>query len=161
MIGMHKYVSMIPVLLSAFVLLNGCQSSSKEGGQTANDQQSNGSVNTEVIKNPEGEEAAFPEISFEKSEHDFGKVTKGEKVAHSFKFSNEGNAPLVISNANPSCGCTVPNIPEKPIQPGESAFIDVVFDSEGRDGKFNKSITVMANNQGEPRKLYIKGSIVR
>lgn len=154
---MPKYLSVIPVLLSLFMILTSCQ----RGSETKNDQQAESDVETDIIKNPEENEGALPAISFEKSEHDFGKVTKGEKVAHSFKFSNEGDAPLVISNANPSCGCTVPNFPEKPIQPGNSGFIDVVFDSEGRDGKFNKSVTVMANNKGEPRKLYITGTIVR
>lgn len=146
------------LLLAFFISLNGCQS----GGDSSENETKQKDVSTDVIDNPggiDGETSKKPEISFRKSEHDFGKITEGEKVAHSFKFTNKGDGQLVISNANPSCGCTVPNYPKKPIKPGESGFIDVVFDSEGRKGKFTKSVTIMANNPGEPKKLRITGVV--
>ncbi len=145
-------------LIAVFAFLSGCQGNDKQSGKGKEEK----GVSTDVINNPggvDGDSGKSPKITFQKSEHDFGKVTQGEKVAHSFKFTNKGNAPLVISNANPSCGCTVPNYPKKPVKPGESDFIDVVFDSEGRMGSFKKSITIMANNPGEPKKLYITGTI--
>lgn len=147
--------------LMFLVITTACQSGSSDSNSSKD--QGENKVGTEVIQNPEGNQNKnqMPEFSFEKGKHDFGKITQGEKVAHSFKFRNQGEAPLVISNANPSCGCTVPNYPKKPIAAGETAYIDVVFDSEGRMGQFNKSVTLMANNKGEPYKLYITGTVVK
>ena len=84
-------------------------------------------------------------FNFEKDLHDFGQLIDGEKVSYSFKFTNSGNAPLIISNAKGSCGCTVPNWPKDPISPGETGTIDVTFNSSGRIGKQNKAITLTAN----------------
>lgn len=154
---------LITVCLFAIVAcFTGCQSGENKNSNDNNSQEQESEVKTDVIQNPggkDGDKSQMPELSFEKKSHDFGKVTKGEKVAHSFKFTNTGEGELVIANANPSCGCTVPNHPKKPIEPGESGFIDVVFDSEGRGGKFEKSITIMSNNPGEPIKLYITGKV--
>lgn len=158
-VSMNIIKNLPPVLLLSFFMgLSGCQSSS-DNSKGENKQKD---VSTDVIKNPggiNGQSSKKPELHFKKTKHDFGKITQGEKVAHSFKFTNKGGGKLVISNANPSCGCTVPNYPKKPVKPGESGFIDVVFDSEGRKGKFTKSITIMANNPGEPKKLRITGVV--
>ena len=77
-------------------------------------------------------EEGMPAFTFEKEEHDFGILIDGEKVSYSFRFTNSGDAPLIISNAKGSCGCTVPNYPKEPIAPGATASIDVTFDSKGR-----------------------------
>jgi hypothetical protein len=79
------------------------------------------------------------------SSYNFGKVTDGEKVEYSYRFKNTGTKPLVIVEATASCGCTVPQKPEKPILPGETGFIKVVFDSKGRVGNAHKTITVISN----------------
>ncbi len=79
------------------------------------------------------------------SSYNFGKVTDGEKVEYSYRFKNTGTKPLVIVEATASCGCTVPQKPEKPILPGETGFIKVVFDSKGRVGNAHKTITVVSN----------------
>ena len=63
------------------------------------------------------EKLGMPEFNFEKELHDFGQLVDGEKVSYSFKFSNSGDAPLIISNAKGSCGCTVPNWSRDPIAP--------------------------------------------
>lgn len=77
--------------------------------------------------------------------YNFGKVTDGELVEYSYRFKNSGNKPLVVSNASASCGCTVPEKPEKPILPGEMGFIKIVFNSKGRVGPATKTITVTSN----------------
>lgn len=77
--------------------------------------------------------------------YDFGTVVDGEKVEYNFRFKNSGDKPLVISNVSASCGCTTPEKPEKPIKPGEMGFIKAVFDSKGREGRAEKTITVTAN----------------
>ena len=84
-------------------------------------------------------------ISFSKVEHDFGKITEGEKVACVFKFTNTGDGDLVINSATTSCGCTVPKFDKKPIKPGNSGTLEVVFDSSKYDGKQSKTVTVRSN----------------
>ena len=94
------------------------------------------------------------------SAYDFGKVTDGEKVEYNYRFKNSGNKPLVIINANASCGCTVPQKPEKPIMPGEIGFIKIVFDSKGRVGNTHKTITVTSNANPEFPLLILTGDVV-
>jgi hypothetical protein len=85
------------------------------------------------------------EISFNVLEHDFGKITEGEKVACVFSFENTGSGDLVIASATTSCGCTVPEFDNKPIPPGGKGTMEVVFDSAGRNGIQTKTITVRSN----------------
>ncbi len=89
----------------------------------------------------------------------FGKITEGEKVTFNFRFRNSGKKPLVITNTTASCGCTVPEKPEKPIMPGEEGFIKVVFNSKGKSGHQEKNITVMSNTNPEFPKLQLTGEI--
>jgi hypothetical protein len=98
-------------------------------------------------------------ITFDKTTHDFGKVSEGEKVAYSFKFINTGKNDLIIANVIASCGCTVPTFPKEPIKPGNSEYINVQFDSKGRSGEFNKEVTIYANTIPNSTQLFIKGKI--
>ena len=95
------------------------------------------------------------------SAYNFGKVTDGEKVEYSYRFKNTGDKPLVITNATASCGCTVPQKPEKPILPGETGFIKVVFDSKGRVGSAHKTITVSSNARPGFPELLLTGEVVQ
>lgn len=104
--------------------------------------------------------AALPEIKFEEESHDFGRITQGEKVAFGFKFKNTGGSNLIISSANGSCGCTVPEYPKKPILPGEEAIVNVVFSSEGKSGVVEKSVTIVTNCEPSTRIIYIKANII-
>ncbi|MEN9569639.1 MAG: hypothetical protein RL172_870 [Bacteroidota bacterium] len=79
------------------------------------------------------------------SVYNFGTITEGESVQYNYRFKNIGSKPLVISSAQPSCGCTVPEKPEKPVLPGETGFIKVTFNSKGRVGHADKEVIVMAN----------------
>ncbi len=92
--------------------------------------------------------------------YNFGTVTEGEKVTYNFRFKNTGNKPLIITNTTASCGCTVPEKPEKPILPGETAFIKVVFNSKGKAGMNNKTITVTSNARPEFPQLLLNGEVV-
>jgi len=102
----------------------------------------------------------LPFIVFEEETHDFGKITQGEKVSYSFKFKNTGKSNLLISSAQASCGCTVPKPPTDPLAPGTSDKIDVTFDSNGKSGKFDKSITVITNCDPNTKVLKITGEII-
>ncbi|TAF44220.1 MAG: DUF1573 domain-containing protein [Sphingobacteriales bacterium] len=99
-------------------------------------------------------------IKFEKDIFDFGQITVGDKVKHSFKFKNTGKIPLIITNASASCGCTLPNWPKTPVKPNQSATIDVVFNSAGKKGLQDKIITILANTQPEITKLHLIGEIL-
>jgi hypothetical protein len=84
-------------------------------------------------------------IIFTEYEHNFGKVKEGGKAACIFTFSNTGTADLVINSAVASCGCTVPKYSGKPVSPGKTGNIEVVFDTEGHSGIQTKTITVRSN----------------
>lgn len=92
---------------------------------------------------------------------DFGKVTDGEKVQYNYRFKNTGAKPLVVTNATASCGCTVPQKPEKPILPGETGFIKIVFDSKGRVGTAHKTINVISNAYPAFPELTLTGEVVK
>lgn len=94
---------------------------------------------------PEVDPATAANVVFAENEFDFGTLEEGEKVEHVFKFENTSANPLTISNARGSCGCTVPEWPKEPIAPGESGEIKVKFDSKGKKGKQNKTVTITAN----------------
>jgi len=79
------------------------------------------------------------------SAYNFGIIAEGEKVEYSYRFKNTGTNPLLIFNASASCGCTVPEKPEKPILPGETGFIKVVFNSSGKHGHNEKDINITSN----------------
>ncbi len=101
---------------------------------------------------------AQAEIEFEKTVHDFGKLKQHGDATTEFKFTNTGTEPLIISNAKGSCGCTVPEWPREPIQPGETSAIKVKYDSK-RLGPINKSVTITSNGSEQPKVLRIKGNI--
>ena len=103
---------------------------------------------------------ALPEIVFESEFHDFGEITEGMVVKHTFTFTNEGEGPLVISNAQGSCGCTVPDWPRQPIAPGESADINVSFNSTGRAGKQDKRVTLTTNAVPQTKVLNITSMVL-
>jgi hypothetical protein len=100
-----------------------------------------------------------PGIQFETKTHDFGKIPKGKDATCSFKFTNTGDAPLTLKDVRPSCGCTAPKWPRKPIMPGETASIKAVYDAAS-PGRFQKSITVKTNVKDNSRViLTIKGRV--
>jgi len=98
-------------------------------------------------------------IDFSKEVHDYGTIENGANGQCTFEFKNTGNAPLIISNANGSCGCTVPTWPKEPIAPGAKASITVKYDTK-RAGAINKTVTITSNAVNEPTKvLTIKGNV--
>ncbi len=84
-------------------------------------------------------------VAFETMEYNYGTVTSGEVVSHKFTFKNTGDQPLTLTRVKASCGCTTPSYSQEPIAPGESGYIDVKFDSAGKTGRQNKSVTVTGN----------------
>ena len=102
------------------------------------------------------------EMKFEKTRHNFGVFAADTAVVtHEFVFTNVGKAPLIIHQANASCGCTVPEYTLEPIQPGEKGKITVTYNGKGRrPGVFRKSITIHNNGRQSPIRIYIEGEMI-
>ncbi|WP_109833305.1 DUF1573 domain-containing protein [Reichenbachiella versicolor] len=101
-----------------------------------------------------------PHIKFSIESHDFGDITQGDKVSYTFEFTNDGDAPLILSNVKTTCGCTAPSWPREPIMPGTSSKIDVTFNSTGKIGHTNKVITIMSNASNNPETVKIVTNIL-
>ena len=82
-----------------------------------------------------------------------GTVDEGQVVDIAFRFRNTGDKPLVIEDVKASCGCTVAERPEAPIAPGKEGEIKASFNSQGRPGMNNKTLTVYANTGSDEHKL--------
>jgi len=103
--------------------------------------------------------ADLPELSFANESHDFGTINEGQVVETEFKFTNTGKAPLIISSAQGSCGCTVPEYPNAPVAPGEEGVIRVSFNSEGKPNQQSKTVTLTTNAVPSTKVLTITANV--
>ena len=151
----HYRILTYALLVCAMYSFTSCKSKSE----------SNGQVSTDLVNNPTSASGTdnsdnVPIMTLEADNHDFGKVTEGEKISYSFKFSNTGKTDLVISDAKGSCGCTVPTWSKEPIAPGASGVMDVTFDSRGKSGMQHKTVTLITNAIPNTKVLSIMGEVV-
>ena len=100
-----------------------------------------------------------PQIEFKKEVHDYGTVKYGSNGESTFEFTNTGKTPVVISNVQPSCGCTTPEWTREPVMPGKTGKVTASFNSAGRPGNFNKTVTVINNGEVSQIVLTIQGSV--
>ena len=110
------------------------------------------------VGNENPNQAAF---KFTHEEFDFGTIKQGDQVKHDFEFINSGKEPLIISNAAGSCGCTVPEWPKEPIAAGAKGVIKVTFNSAGKQGMQDKTVTLQSNAKQNPLVLHLKGNVDR
>ena len=101
-----------------------------------------------------------PQMKFETPVIDYGTIEHKADGQREFVFTNTGAAPLIISNARGSCGCTVPTFPKEPIPPGATGKIGVKYDTK-RVGKFTKTITLTTNTLQKNKILTIKGEVLK
>ena len=106
------------------------------------------------------EPGTAPVILFNEEKHDFGKIMEGEKVSYSFVFKNTGGSDLVVSSAQGSCGCTVPSFPKEPIKPGAEGKVDVQFNSQGKSGLVEKTVTLVTNCNPSTKILTISSTVI-
>ena len=99
-------------------------------------------------------------FQFEVDSFDFGAVEEGDKAEKTFVFKNTGNQPIIMSNVRASCGCTTPSWTKEPVLPGQSGQIQVSYNSAGRPGAFNKTITITSNATEATKVLTIRGNVV-
>ena len=100
-----------------------------------------------------------PDFKFEIETYDFGTIKQGDKVTHDFDFVNSGKEPLVISEAHGSCGCTVPQWPKEAVAKGAKATIHVEFNSTGKMGMQDKTVTISSNAKSGQKVLHLKGNV--
>ena len=102
-----------------------------------------------------------PVIKFVEETHDFGNIKEGTQATYEFKFTNNGNAPLILETVQASCGCTTPEWTREPIAPGQTGKVIATYNSSGRPGPFTKTITVKYNGAVESNTIYltIKGMV--
>ncbi len=123
-----------------------------------------GLISTDVVNNPNSAEGnvdinELPEMEFDETNHNFGKVIQGEVVTYGFRFKNTGNSDLLITRVSTTCGCTATEYPRVPVEPGGKGVIKITFDSKGRKGVQRKSATVLANTQPNRITLEIKAIV--
>lgn len=129
-------------LLAALVLMTACQNQAQEKNAAATD---NSGTADAVAENTQDNTT----IQWIDSARDMGTINEGVKLEVAFRFKNTGNKPLVIKHVQPACGCTAADIPNEPIAPGQEGVIKGVFDSHGREGTQNKTMTVYTNTEAK------------
>ena len=122
-----------------------------------------GKINTGLVNNPasatESSNVKEPKIEFAVLEHDFGKMIQGEQVSYTYRFKNTGDAPLIISAVEKTCGCTDTKFPKEPVKPGEEGGITITYDSKGHKGFQNKRVIVKANTNPSETILKFKAQV--
>ncbi len=98
-------------------------------------------------------------IKFNTETHDFGKIKQGTPVTYFFEIHNNSDKPIVVENASASCGCTVPEKPEKPISPGESGKLKVQYNA-ATVGPFKKDIFIKLAGVEQPKTVQIVGEVL-
>jgi len=122
-------------------------------------------ITADLVKNPltadkNAQEVAMPRIEVDTDVYNFTEITQGELVSAEFVLKNIGDAPLLIRSAKGNCGCTVPQWPKEPILEGEKTIIKVTFNSAGKKGNQNKTVTLITNAIPSTKVLTIKGNVI-
>lgn len=115
--------------------------------------------NVEIAKERDVKIENLPVISFDQVSYDFGKINEGDVVETSFMITNTGKSDLIIAKASATCGCTIPDWPKEAIKPGESAPMDVKFNSSGKRNKISKTITLVTNTEAGKETVKITGFV--
>ena len=144
-------------IVFAFIIATGSLVSCNESNATAKVKKEN---LTNAVKRDVEIKKGAALISFDKTTFDFGTVNEGDIVETVYKITNSGEVDLVITNAKPSCGCTVPVWPKEPIKPGATADIQVKFNTSGKPNKQMKTITLTTNTATGREVLKLSGSVI-
>jgi hypothetical protein len=132
-----KSMKKIVILAFALSVFIACENKQRTDNQTIEDNQK--------ALQPTADK--FPVMEIDSAQVDLGTITQGDTIMHVYNFKNTGNMPLVLSNVSASCGCTTPSYSKDPVAPGERGFITVKFNSKGKEGKLNKTVTAFANTK--------------
>ena len=152
------------LLAFAFAVTTGSNAQEVKAAATkvvaAAKKQVNGKVKTVATKAVTGSKVEGAGLVFDNETIDYGTIAHNADGAREFTFTNNGNKPLIITNTQGSCGCTVPTSPKDPIAPGAKGKIGVKYATD-RVGAFTKTVTVTSNAEGMPSKVVtIKGTVL-
>jgi hypothetical protein len=142
--------SIIVIIIFSFTFASSCNNFDSKKDKS--------SSKIEVVDD-EGD-GKIAEIEFVEDFADIGTVKHGEVIAYSFQFSNTGNKPLIVFNVIAGCGCTKTKVSNDILNPGDEAYLEVVFDSKGWHGSQYKSVTVVTNATQPNRTVTIKANVV-
>lgn len=135
-----KHILLMIAVVGVFMSCN--DSDSKASEETA-------TTSPAPTTDPISDSANYTSIQWIDSiRQDLGKIKEGQTPEISWRFKNVGNKPLIVINAQGTCGCTVAEKPEQPVAPGEEATIKAKFSSEGRLGVNEKQVIVTTNTTG-------------
>ena len=145
------------ILCIVLLILYGCDNKLKDSDSSK--------ISTELVHNPNTarhsyEKNRLPILHLEETVFDFGTINQGESVSCEFKIKNIGKGNLLISSAKGSCGCTVPQWPKHPIPIGGEDVLKVTFNSDGKQGKQMKTVTLVSNTIPNTKVITIKGTIL-
>jgi hypothetical protein len=155
---MKKYLFVSAVALSAFMF--SCNSETSETEVVDETTVVAPEVNTEEAL-PTTVVTELTSLSIDRMEHDFGKIPDTAPVETSFVITNTGDKPLLVTNAQGSCGCTVPEYPKEPLAPGESRDMKISFNPNGKEGVNNKTVTITANTEPATTIINIKSDVTK
>lgn len=155
-------------LFSATVMMTACGGASEEGSAvedvTELNQIQDAAEGTVSVVDEGGNEETVDvsgqaNLALGEDSYDFGVVTEGAVVEHTYVFTNSGDQPLILNQVSASCGCTTPEFSRTPIAPGAEGNVKVVFDSKGQVGKQHKIITVANNGVTPVVLLHLRGEV--
>jgi len=154
------------LLIFVLLLFTQCQSSKEERSIQSVKTTASSISNADIIRNPVTANQPIDTINVAKMEftstnYHYGEVEEGEVIEHTFTFTNTGNAPLIISNAKSTCGCTVPEWPKAPISVGESGEIKVKFNTKDKFDRQLKPVFITANTHPSETKLLLAGTVLK
>lgn len=120
-------------------------------------------ITTDIINTPtsDGTSKGVAELKLDVDMIDLGQMTQGEQVNYDLGFTNIGEGPLVLTDVRASCGCTVgKNWPREPVAPGKKGSIEVSFNSEGKSGFKESTISIVANTRPATTTVVLKANII-
>jgi hypothetical protein len=143
----------------SIISLAGCG----ENATQKDDANEKGNLPVSIINNPrtpsDTTASNLGTLVFTDTLHDFGSVKEGEMVSYDFEYTNIGKSAVVITEARASCGCTVPEYTQEPIQPGKKGTMKVTFNSEGKPGPNYKNVTIKSNANPGEQDIAIKAQV--
>jgi hypothetical protein len=153
---MKKYTSIIlkTLILACITAVTSCNRTTENAVPNTEE-----TINIPALNNYDKFQGGA-QITFNEYEHDFGIVSKENKLKHTFYFVNSGDTPLIINDAKGSCGCTIPFFPKEPINPGQQEKIDIEIDPSGKnEGKlFTVAVQIESNADNRLVKLTLMGT---
>ena len=151
---------MYRILFLAIIVLASCQSKEEPSVDAERSSSLDEFIRIPTTKDGKIDKEKLAVADFDHIAYDFDTIVEGAKVNHEFTFRNTGAVPLVIADVTSSCGCTIPNYPDTAIAPGEASSISAIFNSEGRRGIQNKTISIYSNTIPNPIELKLKGFVL-